>query len=91
MRVKMSGCGVGQWGSYFEMGNPFQTFKPTYGGGCWHPKDGRLTRLPRAKMAERSLFPFSVSRGEEDGLEWGREQHRFLWAGLCSSNCLVYF
>lgn len=69
--------GTGQWGSCFEMGKPFQTFKSTYVGGCWHHQDARLTRVSQAKMSERSLFPFSISGGEEDRLEGGKDSIDF--------------
>lgn len=55
------------------MGKPFQTFKATCVGGCWHRQDGRLTRVPQAKMSERS----SVSGGEEDRLEGGKDSRDF--------------
>lgn len=62
-----SGEVILRWGSPSRPSNPHNV------GHRWHHQDGRLTRVPEAKTSERSLLPFSVSRGEEDRLEGGED------------------
>lgn len=58
---------AGQWGSYFETGKLFQTFKSTYVGGRWYHQDRRLTRVLQVKIPERSLVQFALFRERKVG------------------------